>query len=131
MPQAAARAVDKVTAAAARAWHAVPREVAIAALAGAAIVFAGYTVHSVWVRAPPKQPAAVSATAQRSVHWRGSTPKCDLCPAMCADTWKRAAARMVRTACASSLQLCQHVPGTLPYPYPQPVRPGRAARARR
>ena len=42
--------MEKVAAAAARAWHPVPREAAIAALAGAAIVFAGYTIHSVWVR---------------------------------------------------------------------------------
>lgn len=48
--QAAARAVEKVAAVAKRAWRPVPKELAIAALAGTAIVFAGYTVHSVWVR---------------------------------------------------------------------------------
>lgn len=48
--QAAARAVEKVAAVAKRVWQPVPKELAIAALAGAAIVFAGYTVHSVWVR---------------------------------------------------------------------------------
>ena len=45
--QAAARAVAAV---AKRVWRPVPKELAVAALAGAAIVFAGYTVHSVWVR---------------------------------------------------------------------------------
>ncbi|KAK9846648.1 hypothetical protein WJX81_008403 [Elliptochloris bilobata] len=49
--KAASRAVEKVAAVAKRAWHPLPKELAIAALAGAAIVFAGYTVHSVWVSA--------------------------------------------------------------------------------
>lgn len=48
--QAAARAVEKVAAVAKRVWRPVPKELAVAALAGTAIVFAGYTVHSVWVR---------------------------------------------------------------------------------
>ena len=48
--QAAARGVEKVAAVAKRVWRPVPKELAVTALAGAAIVFAGYTVHSVWVR---------------------------------------------------------------------------------
>ena len=48
--QAAQRTVEKVAAVARRAWQPVPKELAVAALAGAAIVLAGYTVHSVWVR---------------------------------------------------------------------------------
>jgi hypothetical protein len=83
MPQAAARAVDKVSAAAARAWHPVPREVAIAALAGAAIVFAGYTVHSVWVRARRSPPLY---QPQPSRAFGGTMPKRELCPATWAET---------------------------------------------
>ena len=42
--------MEKVAAVAKRVWRPIPKELAVAALAGTAIVFAGYTVHSVWVR---------------------------------------------------------------------------------
>ena len=64
--QAAARAVEKVAAVAKRAWQPVPKELAIAALAGAAIVFAGYTVHSVWVR----QLTPATSTSYSGIHFR-------------------------------------------------------------
>ncbi len=137
MPQAAARAVDKVTAAAARAWHPVPREVAIAALAGAAIVFAGYTVHSVWVRArrssPPlrrPQPSGASFGAaqppnvtyvQRRLLIHGSA----LQPAWCGQhvPARRSSASMCQLAAA--LSACAGDP-LLPHPLTCAPRPSRA-----